>query len=161
MFSYCYLHFVTDNGVQHDIHIRLWSYRSLIKIIPQTQFPYRVWGMILIRLGPIANSDPTGATSRAGTTYIFENLFRDTRFVKSLIVLSLFCRSLFNFLSLFFWLLYCLSFYLRFMINLWYLQTFLPSRTFLSHLSMRYLICFLLNSRTFLSHLLSQGFTLR
>jgi hypothetical protein len=45
---------------------------------------------------------------------------------QSLIFCLVICRSLFVFLFLLFWPLYCLSFYLlHFWVLLWYLQTFL------------------------------------
>jgi hypothetical protein len=59
-------------------------------------------------------------------TCVYQTLsFNGVRVTRSLVFRVVFCRSLFVLLSFFCWSLYCLSFDLRVLITLWYLQTLL------------------------------------
>ena len=63
-------------------------------------------------------SNTTGATSEGGTAYHYRApkftpppIFSGARVARSLVFCVMFCKSLFIYLSFFFWSLYCLSFF--------------------------------------------------
>jgi len=80
----------------------------------------------------------TGATTGAGTVYPcgapeFTYGFQWVRVARSLVFCVVFCGSLFVFLSLYVWLLCCLSFDLRILIIYLVSSTFVSNRTIRSY----------------------------
>jgi hypothetical protein len=63
--------------------------------------------------------------------------FSEVRVAQAFVFCVMFCRSLFVPLSVFVWLLYCLSCKLPFWLPLWYLQTFLVGHCITCHSSYR------------------------
>jgi hypothetical protein len=96
MLHLCYLYLFMHTCIQHDFHIRWCSYR--LKVTRWVSHMKQE----LLTIPEHPSSPP---------------VFRSVRVARSLVFSIVFCRSLFVFLSFFFWPLYCLSLNLRILIT--------------------------------------------
>ena len=98
-----YLYLFTYTGVQHDFHIRWCSCRLTV-----------TWRVLHVKQELLTTPEHLSSPP----------VYSELCIAWSLVFCAMLCRSLFVFLSFFFWLLCCLSFFdLRFWLPLWYLQT--------------------------------------